>query len=55
MKKVDSAVMRAVEGGATYRRKCSKCGKTYSASYSTWLGYVLARKVVFYKIEHCKH
>lgn len=36
MKKVNAMEMRAVEGGATYSKKCKYCGKKYSASYWGW-------------------
>ena len=55
MKKINSNEMRSVNGGATYKKKCSKCGWTYMKSYSTWLGYLWAKHVVDSAVRDCKH
>lgn len=54
MRSIDNAVMRTVEGGATYSKRCSKCGWIYRKNYNGFFGYLWAKHVVDSAVRSCR-
>jgi len=53
MKKVNSAEMRSLTGGATYSAKCKYCGKKFKTTYWGWSWIALQSAKV--AVNYAKH